>query len=94
MFGLMSFDALPRRRRKVKEELEQAYRGLQENYTKTLKDALTVELNKCLQQFADVIRPKQEELATKIATAESISQEVTTIRAEIESITAEVEQLS
>ncbi len=94
LFGLMSFDALPRRRRKVKEELEQTYRSLQENYTKTLKDALTEELNKCLQQFADVIRPKQEELATKIATAESISQESATIKAEIQNITEKVEQLA
>lgn len=94
LFGLMSFDAIPRRRRKIKAEFEQAYRSLQENYTKTLKDALTVELNKCLQQFADIIRPKQEELISKIATAESISQEVTKIKAEIQTITAKVEQLA
>ncbi len=94
LFGLMSFDALPRRRRKLKEELEQTYRNLQENYTKTLKDALAVELNKCLQQFADVIRPKQEELASKIATAESISQHIASIKAQIQQITTEVEQLS
>ncbi|MGL4880329.1 MAG: dynamin family protein, partial [Waterburya sp.] len=73
LFGLMSFNALPRQRKKVKQELEQTYRNLQENYTKTLKDALAAELNKCLQQFADVIRPKQEELASKIAASESIS---------------------
>ncbi len=94
LFGLMSFNALPRQRRKVKEELEQTYRNLQENYTKTLKDALAAELNKCLQQFADVIRPKQEELASKIAASESISQEAENIKAEIKKITAEVEQIS
>jgi small GTP-binding protein len=94
LFGLMSFDAIPRRRRKVKEELAQTYRSLQENYTKTLKDALAVELNKCLQQFADVIRPQQEELASKITASETISQEAGNIKAEIQKITAEVEQIS
>ena len=94
LFGLMSFDAIPRRRRKVKAELEQTYRDIQENYTKTLKDALAVELNKCLQQFADVIRPQQEELASKIAVSETISQESSNVKAEIQQITAEVEQIS
>lgn len=94
LFGLMSFNALPRQRKKVKEELEQTYRNLQQNYTKTLKEALAAELNKCLQQFADVIRPKQEELASKIAASELINNEVETIKAEIQKITDEVEQLS
>jgi hypothetical protein len=94
LFGLMSFDALPRRRRKLKAELEQNYRGLQENYTKSLKDALAAELNKCLQQFANVIRPQQEELANKITTAESIAKETATIKAQIQQITTEVEQLA
>jgi ethanolamine utilization protein EutP (predicted NTPase) len=94
LFGLMSFNALPRQRKKVKQELEQTYRNLQENYTKTLKDALAAELNKCLQQFADVIRPKQEELASKIAASESISQTAAAIKTEIKTITTEVEQLS
>ncbi|MEL6494169.1 MAG: dynamin family protein [Cyanobacteria bacterium J06623_7] len=94
LFGLMSFDALPRRRRKLKAELEQNYRNLQQSYTKTLKDTLAVELNKCLQQFANVIRPQQEELAQKIATAESITKEVAAIEAEIQQITTEVEQLA
>ncbi|MEM9509353.1 MAG: dynamin family protein [Cyanobacteria bacterium P01_E01_bin.35] len=94
LFGLMSFDALPRRRRKVKAELEQTYQNLQDNYTNTLKDALAAELNKCLQQFADVIRPKQEELASKIAASETISENVATITAEIQKITEEVEQLA
>ena len=93
LFGLMSFDALPRRRRKLKAELEQNYRSLQESYTKNLKDTLAVELNKCLQQFANVIRPQQEELASKIATSESISKEIATIKAEIEKMSADVEQL-
>ncbi|MGL5943023.1 MAG: dynamin family protein [Waterburya sp.] len=94
LFGLMSFNALPRQRKKVKQELEQTYRNLQENYTKTLKDALAAELNKCLQQFADVIRPKQEELASKIAASESISKTAAAIKTEIKTITTEVEQLS
>ena len=93
LFGLMSFDALPRRRRKLKGELEQAYRELQENYTQTLKDALAAELNKCLQQFANVIRPKQEELASKIAASETISQEAANVKAQIQKISEEVEQL-
>ena len=94
LFGLMSFDALPRRRRKLKAELEQNYRALQENYTKTLKDSLAVELNKCLQQFANVIRPQQEELGSKIAASESIAKEAKTIKTEIQQITREVEQLT
>ncbi|MEM8721618.1 MAG: dynamin family protein [Cyanobacteria bacterium P01_G01_bin.39] len=94
LFSLMSFDALPRRRRKVKKELEEAYQDLQDNYTKTLKDALAAELNKCLQQFADVIRPKQEELANKIAVSETISENVSTITTEIQQITEKVEQLA
>ena len=93
LFGLMSFDALPRRRRKVKAELEQTYRELEENYTKTLKDALTAELNKCLQQFAEVIRPKQEELSDKITASKSIAEEITNIKAEIQQITTELEKL-
>jgi small GTP-binding protein len=94
LFGLMSFNALPRQRKKVKQELEQTYRNLQENYSKTLKDALAAELNKCLQQFADVIRPKQEELTNKIAASESISKAAAAIKTEIKTITTEVEQLS
>ena len=94
LFSLMSFDALPRRRRKLKAELEQNYRSLQESYTKSLKDTLAAELNKCLQQFANVIRPQQEELAKKIAIAESITKEAAAIEAEIQQITSEVEQLA
>lgn len=94
LFGLMSFNALPRQRKKVKAELEQTYRNLQENYTQTLKNALATELNKCLQQFADVIRPKQEELTQKIATSESLEREMTTIKTEIAQLTKEVEQVT
>ena len=93
LFGLMSFNALPRQRKKVKADLEQTYRNLQENYTKTLKDSLAAELNKCLQQFADVIRPKQEELTSKIAASELIDKETTTIKEEIAKITKDVEKL-
>jgi small GTP-binding protein len=94
LFGLMSFNALPRQRKKVKADLEQTYRNLQENYTKTLKDTLAQELDQCLQQFANVIRPKQEELTSKIAASELIDQETKTIKAEITKITTEVESLS
>ena len=44
--------------------------------------------------FADVIRPQQEELASKITASETISQEAGKIKAEIQQITAEVEQIS
>ena len=94
LFGLMSFNALPRQRKKVKADLEQTYRNLQENYTKTLKDTLAAELNKCLQQFADVIRPKQEELSSQIAASELIEKETKTMKEEITKITTEVEELS
>jgi small GTP-binding protein len=92
-FGLMSFNALPRERSKVKEELAETFRQLQANYTNTLKETLAAELNKCLQQFADVIRPKQEELQKKIDTSESINKEITTIREEINSILQEVTKM-
>jgi hypothetical protein len=94
LFGLMSFNALPRQRKKVKADLEQTYRNLQENYTKTLKDTLAQELDQCLQQFANVIRPKQEELTSKIAASELIDRETKSIKAEITKITTEVEALS
>ena len=94
LFGLMSFNALPRQRKRVKADLEQTYRNLQENYTTTLKNSLAAELNKCLQQFADIIRPKQEELTNKIAASELIDQETSIIKAEITNITKEVEELS
>ena len=90
-FGILSINALPRQRKKVKQELEEAFRGLQENYTNTLKETLAAELNKCLQQFAAVIRPKQEELTKKITTTESINQEVAVVREEINHILHEVE---
>lgn len=93
-FGLLGFNALPRERKKVKQELEQNYRQLQANYTNTLKATLAAELNKCLQQFADVIRPKQEELEKKIAASELINNEAEKIREEIKQITEEVEQLA
>jgi small GTP-binding protein len=93
-FGLLGFNALPRERKKVKQELEQTYRQLQANYTNTLKGTLAAELNKCLQQFADVIRPKQEELEKKIAASELINNEAAKIREEIKQITEEVEQLT
>ncbi len=90
-FSILSINALPRQRQKVKQDLEEAFRGLQANYTNTLKETLSAELNKCLQQFADVIRPKQEELTQKIKTSESIAQEVNNLRAEINKILQEVE---
>jgi small GTP-binding protein len=93
-FGLLGFNALPRERKKVKQELEQTYRQLQANYTNTLKATLAAELNKCLQQFADVIRPKQEELEKKIAASKLINNEAAKIREEIKKITEEVEQLT
>jgi len=93
-FGLLGFNALPRERKKVKQELEQTYRQLQANYTNTLKATLAAELNKCLQQFADVIRPKQEELEKKIAASELINNQAAKIREEIKKITEEVEQLT
>jgi small GTP-binding protein len=93
-FGLLGFNALPRERKKVKQELEQNYRQLQANYTNTLKATLAAELNKCLQQFADVIRPKQEELEKKIAASELINNEAVKIREEIKKITEEIEQLT
>ena len=90
-FGILSINALPRQRQKVKQDLEEAFRGLQENYTNTLKETLSAELNKCLQQFADVIRPKQEELTQKIKTSESIAQQLNNLRGEIKQILQEVE---
>ena len=41
LFGLMSFNALPRKRKQVKAELEQTYRNLQENYHQHLKRYLS-----------------------------------------------------
>lgn len=92
-FGLLGINALPRERKKVKQELAENYRGLQENYTNTLKETLATELNKCLQQFADVIRPKQEELEQKIQLGESITKQVATLREEINNLLQEMEKI-
>ncbi len=92
-FGLLSVNALPRERKKAKQELETTFRNLQANYTNSLKETLAAEFNKCLQQFSDVIRPKQEELEQKINTSELVAQKVKNIRAEIQDILQEVETI-
>ncbi|WP_036484342.1 dynamin family protein [Myxosarcina sp. GI1] len=92
-FGLLGLNAIPNERKKAKEELEINFRNLQENYTKTLKDTLAAELNKCLQQFADIIRPKQEELENQINITKSIQQQEEAIRTEIQTLLTDVEKL-
>ncbi|MGV2829765.1 dynamin family protein [Myxosarcina sp. GI1(2024)] len=92
-FGLLSFNAIPQERNKAKQELETNFRTLQENYTNTLKETLATELNKCLQKFADVIRPKQEELDSQINLTKSIQEREETIRSEIQSILEDVEKI-
>lgn len=92
-FGLMSVNALPRERKRAKQELETTFRNVQANYTNSLKETLAAELDKCLQQFADVIRPKQEELQQKIDTSEYVATEVKNLRGEIQEILQEVEEI-
>jgi ABC-type transporter Mla subunit MlaD len=85
-FGVLSFSAMPRERQKVKQELATTFRDLQTNYTESLRQTLAAELNKCLQQFTDVIKPKQELLEKQIATSKSIEERVKASRAEINEI--------
>jgi small GTP-binding protein len=89
-FGVLSFSAVPRERQKVKQELAATFRDLQTNYTKSLQQTLATELNKCLQQFSDVIKPKQELLEKQIATSKSIEERVKTSRTEINELLTEI----
>jgi small GTP-binding protein len=90
-FALLSINALPRERSKAKQELEVTFRNIQANYTNSLKETLAAELNKCLQHFADVIRPKQEELQQQIDTSELVAQEINKLRTEIQELLQELE---
>jgi small GTP-binding protein len=93
-FGVLSFSAMPRERQKVKEELAATFRNLEANYTESLRQTLSAELNKCLQQFTDVIKPKQELLERQITTSKSIEENVNSLRTEIQQILEEVEKIS
>ncbi len=94
IFGILSFNALPRQNQKVKEQLEATFLELKQNYTNTLWKALATELNECLEKVMEVIKPQQEELENKIKLAVAIDESITSKKVEINKILQELEQLS
>ncbi len=94
IFGILSFNALPRQNQKVKEQLEATFLELKQNYTNTLWKALATELNECLAKVMEVIKPQQEELENKIKLAVSIDESIASKKLEINNMLKELEQLS
>ena len=94
IFGILSFNALPRQNQKVKEQLGATFLELKQNYTNTLWKALATELNECLAKVMEVIKPQQEELENKIKLAVSIDESIASKKLEINNMLKELEQLS
>lgn len=94
IFGVLSFNALPRANQKVKEQLSATFLELKQNYTDTLWKALATELNKSLEQVMAVVQPQQEELENKIKLAGTIDGAIAANKVEIHQILTELEQLS
>ncbi len=94
IFGILSFNALPRQNQKVKEQLEASFLELRQNYTNTLWQALATEVNGSLEQVMAVIKPQQEELESKIKLAVSIDETIASSKVEINNILKQVEELS
>ena len=93
LFGLLGINALPRERDKVKEQIESTFRELQKSYTDTLWKTLATELNDCLQQFMNVISPRQQELANQIELSQSLTEKIATNKSQIEEIIRESNQI-
>jgi ABC-type transporter Mla subunit MlaD len=93
MFGLLSINALPRERDKVKEQIEVTFRQLQQSYTDTLWKSLATELNGCLQTFVDTIQPRQQELETQINLSKSLTEKIAENKLKIEAVLQELNQL-
>ena len=94
IFGILSFNALPRQNQKVKEQLATTFLELKQNYTNTLWKALATELNESLEQVMAMIQPQQEELENKIKLAVAIDETITNNKAEINKILTELEQMT
>ncbi len=94
IFGILSFNSLPRQNQKVKEQLSATFLELRQNYTDTLWKALATEVNESLEQVMAVIQPQQEDLENKIKLAISIDETIASNKVEINNILQELEQLS
>jgi small GTP-binding protein len=93
VFGLLSINALPRERDKVKEQIEVTFRQLQQNYTDTLWKSLATELNGCLKTFVDTIQPHQQELEAQINLSKSLTEKIAENKLKIEAVLQELNQL-
>ncbi len=93
LFGLLSVNALPRQRQRVKEQLEANFNQVKQNYVNALWKSLAMELNDCLKKFIDSIQPKQQELENQIKISQSLTEQISTIKVEINAILQELEQI-
>jgi len=93
VFGILSFNALPNQRDKVKEQIEASFREVQKSYTDTLWKSLATELNSCFQQFAENIQPRQQELEEQLKLSASITESITTNKSQIDGILKELGEL-
>ncbi len=91
LFGLLSVNAMPRQRKRVKQQLEANFNELKQNYVNTLWKSLAMELNDCLKKFIDSVQPKQQELESKIKISESLTEKIATLKAEINNILTELQ---
>ena len=93
LFGLLSINALPRQRQKVKQQLEASFNELKQNYVNALWKSLAMELNDCLKKFIDSVQPKQQELENQIKISQSITAEIATTKAEINDILKQLAEI-
>ena len=93
VFGLLSVNALPNERDKVKEKIAIAFRELQKNYTDSLWKSLATELNQCLEQFMAAIEPRKQELDQQLELSSSLAEKITDSKAKINNVVQQLQQL-
>ncbi len=93
IFGLLSVNALPQERDKVKGQIEVAFRELQKNYTDNLWKSLANELNECLEQFMAAVEPRKQELDQQLELSNSLTEKVAESKAKINTVLEQLQKL-
>ena len=93
IFGLLSVNALPQERDKVKEQIAIAFRELQKNYTDNLWKSLATELNQCLEQFMVAVEPRKQELDAQLELSNSLTAKIGDSKAKINQVLEQLQQL-
>ena len=93
LLGLLSVNALPKERDKVKEQIAISFRELQQEYTDTLWKSLATELNECLKQFLAEVEPRKQELEKQLEASNSLTEKITESKTNIKELLEQLQQL-